>query len=218
MVVCRCAARSTRLRGKAATNSQSSVLSRERSGHSASCGHRTAYPLRVQSSDRGFTLIELVIVICIVGILSATLLKRVWFYQDQAEKAAMEQVAGALQSALTMKYARLLTRGKGSEISALVAENPMNWLAKIPGNYAGEYYDVTPRSISRGNWTFDLKSRNLIYVVDRSDYFTPGKDGKKWVRYRVNLLYEPVPTTSGKPGKELVGVLFEPTEPYRWFD
>ena len=180
------------------------------------------------ASSKGFTLIELVIVICIVGILSATLLKRVWFYQDQAEKAAMEQVAGALQSALTMEYARLLTRGREAEIGALVAENPMNWLAKVPSNYIGEYYDVSPRTVSPGNWTFDLKSRNLIYVVDRGDYFRPGKDGNQWVRYRVNLLYESESRKSAKPvkkllgkellGKELVGVLFEATEPYRWFD
>lgn len=199
MVVCCHAARSTKLRGKAATKSQSSVPG-------------------PQSSDRGFTLIELAVVVCIVGVLAAMLLQRVWFYQDQAEKAAMEQVAGALQSALTMKYARLLTRGKESEITALVAENPMNWLAKVPSNYAGEYYDVTPRTVSPGNWTFDLKTRNLVYIVDRGDYFTPGKDGHKWVHYHVNLLYETEPGTSGKPVKELVGVLFDPTEPYRWFD
>ena len=197
--MCLCAARSKRLRGKAATKTLSSVL----------C------PL---SSERGFTLIELVIVICIVGILTATLLTRVWFYQDQAEKAAMEQVASALQSALTMKFARLLTRGQQSEISALTAENPMSWLAKKPANYAGEYYDVTPRTVSPGNWTFDLKTRNLIYVVDRGDYFTPGKDGAKWIHFRVNLLFETSPNASGKLSKELVGVLFEPTEPYRWFD
>ena len=168
-------------------------------------------------SSKGFTLIELAIVVCIVGLLAAALLTRVWFYQDQAEKAAMEQVAGALQSSLTMKYARLLTRGKQSEIKTLVAENPMRWLAKTPPNYAGEYYDMSPRTVAPGNWAFDLKSRHLIYVVDRGDYFKPGKDGHKWVRFHVNLLYESA-DNAGASSKELVGVLFEPTEPYRWFE
>lgn len=166
-----------------------------------------------QSSDRGFTLIELAIVVCIVGVLAASLLTRVWFYQDQAEKAAMEQVAGAVQSALTMKYARFLTRGKESDIKALLAENPMKWLAKVPPNYAGEYYDMSPRTVAPGNWAFDLKSRQLVYVVDRGDYFKPGKDGHKWVRYHINLVYE-----NTASGKELVGLVFEPVEPYRWFD
>ncbi len=170
------------------------------------------------SSDRGFTLIELAVVISVVAILIGVLLNRVWFYQEQAEKAAMEQVAGALQSALTMQYGRLLTSGREAEVSALAADNPTNWLQKKPRNYSGEFYDPTPRSIAPGNWVFDLKTRELIYVLDRADHFIPGKDGEKWIRYRVNLMYDPVPGASGKPAKELVGSLFEPAEPYRWFD
>ncbi len=170
------------------------------------------------SSIRGFTLIELAVVISVVAILIGVLLNRVWFYQEQAEKAAMEQVAGALQSALTMQYGRLLTSGMEAEISALAIDNPTNWLQKKPRNYSGEFYDPTPRSVAPGNWVFDLKTRELIYVLDRADHFIPGKDGQKWIRYRVHLMYDPVPGASSKPAKELVGTLFEPTEPYRWFD
>ena len=175
-------------------------------------------PLARRSSQRGFTLIELIVVITIVVILATALLNRVWFYQEQAEKAAMEQVAGALQSALVMQYGRLLTRGTESEVTALATENPMNWLAKQPRNYSGEFYDPTPRSVAPGNWVFDLRSRELIYVLDHTEHFVPGKDGQKWIRYRVNLRYAHVLGASGKASKELVGTLFEPTGPYRWFD
>ena len=171
-----------------------------------------------RNPERGFTLIELAVVITIVAILATALLNRVWFYQEQAEKAAMEQVAGALQSALVMQYGRLLTRGTESEVTALAAENPMNWLAKQPRNYSGEFYDPTPRSVAPGNWVFDLRSRELIYVLNRTEHFVPGKDGQKWIRYRVNLRYDPVLGASGKAPKELAGTLFEPTVPYRWFD
>ena len=64
---------------------------------------------------------------------------------------------------------------------------------------------MSPRTVAPGNWAFDLKSRQLIYVVDRGDYFKPGKDGQKWVRFRVNLLYEAA-EGAGASGKELVGV------------
>ena len=172
---------------------------------------------RTPRAAKGFTLIELIVVITIMVILSSVLLSRIYYYQERAEKAAMEQVASALQSALTLQHARLLTQGLESNATLLAAENPMKWLAKIPGNYAGEFYEVTPRAVAPGNWVFDLKTRNLIYVVDRSDHFTPGKDGKKWVRFHVNLLYE-APDISNKKGKELVGTLFEPIEPYTWFE
>ena len=171
-----------------------------------------------RNPERGFTLIELVVVIIIVSILATALLNRVWFYQEQAEKTAMVEVAAALQTALTMQHGRLLTRGMESEIAALAADNPMSWLAKPPRNYSGEFYDPTPRSVAPGNWVFDLKTRELIYVLDRAEHFVPGKDGQKWIRYRVRLMYDPALGAAGKNAKELAGTLFEPTEPYRWFD
>ncbi|MDE2117934.1 MAG: type II secretion system protein [Betaproteobacteria bacterium] len=166
----------------------------------------------------GFTLIELIVVIAVLSVLAGTLLSRVWLYQEQAEKAAMVGVAGTIQSALVMQYGRLLVRGMESEATALAADNPMKWLAKQPHNYSGEFYDPTPRSVAPGNWMFDLKARELIYVLDRADHFIPGKDGQKWIRYRVNLMYDPALGASGKTSKELAGALFEPTVPYRWFD
>ena len=173
-------------------------------------------------SSKGFTLIELVVVITIIAILTSALLTRIWFYQEQAEKAAMEQVAGALQSAMVLQYGHLLVRGKESEAISLVMENPTRWLMRVPPNYAGEFYDMTLAAIAPGNWAFDLKTRELIYVPDRSDYFVPGKDGLKWVRYRARLEYEHVPSAAvprgeNKGAEEIAGVLFEPVERYQWF-
>ena len=171
---------------------------------------------------RGFTLIELIVVIIIVVILAGTFLIRVPYYQEQAEKAAMQEVVVAVQSALVLRYGALMARGAANEkeVSILASDNPMNWLQQKPHNYAGEYYDPTPAVIARGNWMFDLKSRDLIYVVDHGDYFIPGKDGKKWIRFHTRFQYEPVlgggEQAEGK--KELVGTLLEPTETYRWFD
>ncbi len=168
--------------------------------------------------SKGFTLIELVVVIVVLSVLVGTLLDRVWFYQEQAEKTAMIEVAAAIQSALTMQHGRLMTRGMESETAVLAAENPMKWLSKQPRNYSGEFYDPTPRAVAPGNWVFDLRSRELIYVLGRADYFIPGKGGNKWIRYRVNLMYETGSGSLGRNSKELAGALFEPTEPYRWFD
>jgi len=162
----------------------------------------------------GFTLIELVVVVCIVVILIGTLLVKVSDYQERAEKAAMQQVAAALQSALTIEYGSMMARGKESLVSELLVQNPMDWLSKKPENYSGEYYAPTPRSVAPGNWVFDLRTRELIYVVNRGEHFVPGSDGYKWVRYHVKLVYDHLP---GEKKEELTGVLFEPVEPYSWF-
>ncbi len=164
----------------------------------------------------GFTLLELVVVACVVAILAGSLLSRVWFYQEQAERASMEQVAAAVQSALTLEYARLMLRGQEQQASMLATQNPMNWLARKPANYAGEFNGATPQSAPPGSWMFDSKSRELIYVPDRSEYFTPGPDGAKWVRYRVSLVYE-APAPDGRSTRP-VGAVLELAGSSRWFD
>lgn len=169
-------------------------------------------------SCKGFTLLELIVVIVIIMVLMGLFLNRALYYQERAEKTAMEQVAGTIQSALTLQYGQVLTRGKASDVAALAQDNPMNWLQKRPDNYIGEFYDPTPLAVESGNWLFDLKSRELIYVVHNANYFSPGKDGKKWIRFHVSVSWEPsrLPSLQGER-PELSGLLFEPVEPYSWF-
>lgn len=169
--------------------------------------------------EKGFSLLELIVVIVIIMVMMGLFLNRVSFYQEQAEKAAMEQVSGALQTALVLRFGALLARG-GTErdMGVLETDNPVNWLQQKPRNYAGEFYDPTPGAVAPGNWMFDLKSRDLIYVVDRGDYFTPGKDGRKWIRFHVKLVYDSVSGDAASGRQEVAATLFEPTEPYHWFD
>ena len=167
--------------------------------------------------SKGFTLIELIVVICIIALLAGVLLQRVWLYQEQAEKAAMEQVAGALQSALIMQYGKMLTTGTESWAGTLATENPLNWLMKKPANYSGEYFAMSPAAIAPGNWAFDLKTRELIYVPYHAEYFRPGPDGYKWVRYHVRLDYELLPGAVNKNAKVPTSLLFEAVEQYQWF-
>ena len=169
-------------------------------------------------SSKGFTLIELIIVIIIIVTLIGLFMNRVLLYQEQAEKVAMEGVAGAIQSALILQYGQILTRGKPSDVAALTKDNPMNWLQRKPRNYAGEFYEPTPLSVETGNWVFDLKTRDLVYLVRSAEYFKPGRDEKNWIRFHVATYYEPslLPSLQNA-APELTGILFEPVEPYSWF-
>lgn len=169
-----------------------------------------------KSAQKGFTLIELIIVVTIIVSLTAVFLDKTSVYEERAEKAAMVSVAGAIQSALVLQFGRMVVRGQEAAVGTLSTENPMSWLAKVPDNYVGELLDPQPESVTTGNWAFDQKARELIYVPARTDTFTPGKDGKKWIRYRVRLLYDPLMAGAGSAGKVLAGALFEPTEPYHW--
>ena len=169
-------------------------------------------------SSIGFSLFELIVVITIIAILMGLFLNRALFYQEQAEKVAMEEVAGAIQSALTLQYGQILTRGKPSDVTALALDNPMTWLQKKPRNYAGEFYDLTPLPVEPGNWVFDLKSRDLVYLVRNTGHFKPGRDGKNWIRFHVAAQHDSsrLPSLQTAP-PELTGLLFEPVKPYSWF-
>lgn len=165
-------------------------------------------------SSKGFTLIELVIVISIIGFLASMLMSRVLFYQEMAEKAAMQQVVGALQSAMVIQYGHGMVQGTGAWVNAINTENPMEWLSQKPINYAGEFKSVKPASIEPGNWAFDLHTHELVYVPKHTEYLAPSKDGAKFIRYRARLTYES--RLRGKEAKALTGVIFSPVEPYQW--
>ena len=208
---------SIRMEERGSRSEDSGFRIQEGAGLRPSAGFSQSSILSPESS-KGFALIELIVVIIIVVVMMGLFLNRMLYYVEQAEKTAMEEVAGVIQSALVLQYGQILTRGKPSDVPVLAQDNPMNWLQKKPRNYAGEFYEPTPLSAESGNWMFDLKKRELIYVARNAEHFKPGKDGKKWIRFHVAINREasPLPSLQDAPA-ELTGLLFKPVEPYSWF-
>lgn len=165
----------------------------------------------------GFTLFELIVVVCIVALLAGILFNRLRLYEEAAEKAAMQQTAVAIKSALQMLVASYMISGRDNEIEKLRNENPVTWLQEKPADYAGEFYADAYARVRPGSWYFDLTRREFIYVVNLGDKFKPGPDGRKWVRYRVRIEYEELPERDGAPRKFLNAVSFAPVQPFAWF-
>lgn len=63
----------------------------------------------MKTMQRGFTLIELVVVIVILGILAATALPKFLDFRSDAATAATAGIAGGLASASAINYAGTLT-------------------------------------------------------------------------------------------------------------
>jgi type II secretory pathway pseudopilin PulG len=160
----------------------------------------------------GFTLVELIVVASIVAFMVGLLLNRMALHQEQAEKVAMEQTAGAIRSALHLQFASRAARDELSEVREIETRNPMDWLAQKPSNYLGEYFAPKQRNLANGNWYFDLQKRNLIYLPRIKTHFHgEGKDGAS-IRFRVKVV------ATQKDGKELIeGVALEQVAPYTWF-
>jgi general secretion pathway protein G len=142
------------------------------------------------------------------------------FYQRMAEKTAMEQTVGAIQSALNLRVASLIAKERLDRLPDLVQQNPMDWLAQKPVNYSGEYFgNNAADSVVSGQWYFDLKDRNLVYLVHNHDGFFRKNVASQPIRFRTRLIVEAekFPGASGQvAGKPVEGVVLEQIDPHVW--
>jgi general secretion pathway protein G len=163
----------------------------------------------------GFTLIELIVVVCIVAVSATLLLDRLRYYQEAAEKAAMEQQVAALKSAAQLRAAALLVRGEERNIESLARVNPIEWLVEPPRGYRGEFR-TRNANVPPGSWYFDATDTELVYVPNLDAHLKPGLDGSKRLRFRVQLDYEPAASAPGGR-RSLAAARVVPVAPYEWF-
>lgn len=168
--------------------------------------------------NRGFSLLELVIVIVIISVLLVLAISRLLALQVDAERVTMETVAGTLRSAIGIKVAESIVRMKVADLRALEGSNPMDLLAETPRNYLGERDGVDPVTLEDGNWYFDRQAKVLVYLVRHKGFFTGGQSNPPRARFALRLVYS---DKNGNgvfdPGVDAIeGMRLSPVEPYSW--
>ena len=166
----------------------------------------------------GFTLLELVIAICIIGLLIAFALQRLLGLRVEAERVVMEEVLGALRAGVAMQAVSLIVQGRDGALARLHESNPMDSLAQLPSSYLGELDAADATRVAAGRWYFDRAERLLVYRVRHGEYFETELANPPRARFRVELAYQDRNADgrfdAGVDGFH--GVRVQAVEPYQW--
>ena len=159
---------------------------------------------KAHNNQKGFTLIELVIVIVIMGILAGVGIPKFLEVRDEAEKAAVEQMVGSLESALTIYCSKQYVDGNSIGIV-----NPFDQLSNIPSNYKGVNDPVNPTNTPAGTWSFRTSGNWIMYHPKKP--ITGGwlSGGVRFIIYQVQTVVD---------GTDTVGLRLTttPTYVYSW--
>lgn len=105
--------------------------------------------INIKSSQYGFTLIELVIVIAILGILAAIAIPKLVNISGDAQTAATKGVAGALASAAAQNYAvRTENSANGATVANCTAVASLLQGGSLPTGYTITALAITVNTTS----------------------------------------------------------------------
>jgi len=169
--------------------------------------------------ERGFSLLELVVVIVVVSLLMVVAVDRLLRLRFEAERVMVESMLTGLRSALYIEFAGAAVRGRTDQLAAAAyGSNPMAVLAERPGTYAGEYSAADPAAVAPGSWYFDTRERHLVYVVRFPEQFESALPGPARARFRVEPDFDDL-DGNGRfdPGRDSArGLRLVPVEPFTW--
>lgn len=168
----------------------------------------------------GFSLLEFVVVICLIGILLVVAITRLLPYIDEAERVAVLTLEGQIRNSLVTAAAQRIARGQSTTISTMNGSNPMNLMLEVPGNYLGELDAADRASASPAHWFFDRAKRRLVYRPRQGFTFRNDENPVEQLEFEVRVAFADRNGNGAfEPGKdELYGVRLLRTAGGEWLN
>jgi len=132
----------------------------------------------MRRNNGGFTLIELIVVIVILGILAVTAAPKFIDLQSDARLATLNGMKAAINSAVSLTYGKSLVLGKEKNETGTVKINgddvdvcygyPCAEAAKIQGVLdIGEFKECSENSTVAGDWCYKQDTKKInIYIAN----------------------------------------------------
>ncbi len=171
--------------------------------------------LSSRSKQRGFTFLELVVVVSIISILGVVALNYYYKLMVDVERTSMERDLGVMRSAIGIQVAGHFVSGNMAGLEKLVDSNPMDLLAEKPSNYLGVISHYKVEEIEKGSWFYDSGARTLIYMVRNQLYFETELENPVRARFKIFPVYSDRERKGGTK-KYISGLTLKGLEQYRW--
>lgn len=171
-------------------------------------------------NERGFSLLELVVVICIIAVLTGLAAERTQSMRATSERVAAETLISNIKTALNLRATQLLAKGNTAGVIALTQESPIALLTEPPETYRGAFFGVDPTLFKPGDWYFDRKLHALVYLPRFEEQVDPDQPPPPRVAYVLSIVYEDVNGNKAfDPGIEQpAGVRISQSREFRWLE
>ena len=156
--------------------------------------------IRGRSIFKGHTLIEVVVIIIIVGIISAIIAPKIFSITLDSEPETVDRMISRLESVLSVYSARQYLEGQPIEV-----HNPFEDMTGPPENYVGERDIINSLNTPDGCWAWRPTGSWIMYNPKSSINGGWRNSNERFIIYQVQPAME---------GENIVGLRLATTEAY----